>query len=536
MNYTKSATKYFMLIFLLTFSIINNCFAMKNLQSNLRKKPGFRLLDKVNLVRRVYKAISPSGRYIVPWWPCNRKVVVYDLEENQQICSYQHEQKVLCVAFSPSGTHIASGSYDGEIIVYDIKEKQQICSCQHLDKVNCIAFSFSGKYIVSGIEDEEVIVYDIKKKQKICSYQQEGSVWRIAFGTSDRYIAFTSSGLRGKKVIVYDIKKKQQICSYKYSDSFIGCVTFSPSDRHIAFVTDNKKVVVYDIEKKQKICSYQHDGYVSCISFSPSGKYVASGSKDDKVVVYDIEKRRQVCSYKHGDEYDIYSEVGRVVFNPSGKLVASGSTGFRGKKVVVYDVENQERVCSYSHNNWVMCIVFSFSGKYIASGSKDKRVIVYDIGKKQQICSYQHDTQINCVAFSPSDKQFMSVDWGGQVQVWRKPEDSQTKEQKVFTQKRKPILQRIKKFWPMQKKVQTKEAGKKNIQNLEHSLRGVIVNLVDPNPHAGLKKPSFLVQFDTEKKLTVCNAIPRVMSKLKKNMNVVINPKTMTIIGHVKQK
>ena len=65
-----------------------------------------------------------------------------------------------CVASSPDGTKIASGSLDKTIRVWNAKSgKTIIVLVGHDATVNCLSFSADGKYIFSGSLDGTIRIW-----------------------------------------------------------------------------------------------------------------------------------------------------------------------------------------------------------------------------------------------------------------------------------------------------------------------------------------------------------------------------------------
>ena len=72
-----------------------------------------------------------------------------------------HTDKVLCVAFSPDGKRIVSGSSDGTLKIWDAESAEQLQTLTgHTSKVLSVAFSPDGKRIVSGSRDRTLKVWD----------------------------------------------------------------------------------------------------------------------------------------------------------------------------------------------------------------------------------------------------------------------------------------------------------------------------------------------------------------------------------------
>ena len=74
-----------------------------------------------------------------------------------------HSSPVVSVAFSPDGSHIASGSSDKTVRIWDAKTGVHLTTLKgHSDFVRSVAFSPDGNHIASGSEDRTVQIWDAK--------------------------------------------------------------------------------------------------------------------------------------------------------------------------------------------------------------------------------------------------------------------------------------------------------------------------------------------------------------------------------------
>src|SRR5437870_5633450 len=65
-----------------------------------------------------------------------------------------HEDEVICVALSPSGKYIATGSWDHNINLYSTDSFKLIRTLKgHATVVNSLAFNKDSKYLVSTSND-----------------------------------------------------------------------------------------------------------------------------------------------------------------------------------------------------------------------------------------------------------------------------------------------------------------------------------------------------------------------------------------------
>ena len=65
------------------------------------------------------------ARYCYGTWPSGQEVA-----SGQQIAVLDHPDWVLSVSFSPDGTTLASGSFDGAVRLWDVASGQQIAALE----------------------------------------------------------------------------------------------------------------------------------------------------------------------------------------------------------------------------------------------------------------------------------------------------------------------------------------------------------------------------------------------------------------------
>jgi len=303
------------------------------------------------------------------------------------LCTYRsHNRLVLAVAWSPDGTHIASGSSDGMIHVWNAETGQ--CTFTYCDPFKWYAWSWSlawspdGTYMVSGSDDTSV------------------HVWRV--GNTE-----TAAAL-------------DHVYTYHGHANWVNAVAWSPDSTRIASGSDDMTVHVWQMRqerwaaKPDQVDIYRgHSRWVEAVAWSPDGNFIASGGNDGTVQVWNAATKDTVLIYRS----HIFG-VNALAWSPDSIRIASCSWD---NTVHVWDVETGNTLFTYrGHDFAVNALAWSPDGTRIASASKDKTVKVWDAAIGNTLFTYRgHSSWVYAVAWSPDGTRIASAGNDKIVQIWQ---------------------------------------------------------------------------------------------------------------------
>jgi WD40 repeat protein/serine/threonine protein kinase len=285
-------------------------------------------------------AVSPDGRQIAVAGD-GGNIAIHDAVTRQvvrQLRSHRAtdlDMTVWSVAYSPDGTHLASGGADGAVIEWDLKT----CVAEFRREADdhhalTVAFRPDGRQLVAGGEAPHYL-----------------TVWDIDSGASGR-------NLTGHLLPVYS-------------------ASYSPDGRRLATASFDMTIRLWDGRTSAPLQTLGpaqggHRSRVRAVAFRPNGKLLASVGIDQDLKLWDTTSWKVVRT--------IHGEVGPlhcVAFSPDGRLVAAG--GF-GQVVKLWEVDSgSERFALRGHTGEVNALAFTPDGQQLVTGSSDQTVKIWDV-------------------------------------------------------------------------------------------------------------------------------------------------------------
>ncbi len=353
----------------------------------------------------------------------SKTVKVWDVTTGKVVKTLKgHTQVVQGVAFSPDGTRLLSGSCEGnphylgkagEVKVWDVETEVEVLNLEEGDHSGwCVAFSPDGNRLVSGSEDDSIRIWDASNGKLSRTLKKAGGVRAVGFNRDGRRLVSSGDDRRAR---VWDPATGKELLVLPEHNDCVSCVAVSPDDQMIATADSSGPVRLWNATTgEQRYPSPGNDGTIHEVALTPDGRLLASACADRNLLLWHITGPKPARGALLRGHPNL---VRSVAFSPDGKRLISGSYDRTAR---IWDAASGKPLFPLEgHAAVVTSVAFSSDGQQVATGSDDKTVKVWDAatGKELYACS-GHTARVERVAFSADGKWLASASSDRTVRLW----------------------------------------------------------------------------------------------------------------------
>lgn len=358
--------------------------AESSLQDALTGDPVEASLNALQQLRN----ISPEHARAVP--PLETALWQAHANTRLQTVLAGHTDEVRSVSFSPDGSLVASGSYDGRALIYNSVSSQLLheIRADEADRTRVLSVSFTpdGKYLatgtwsyINGKRVGRVRLWDTRTG-KLSQEFFAGPDAKPAHDGPVRSISFSRSGDRmvtssyDNTARVWDVKTGELL------DTFAKHITdggyqvdvydaaFDPTnEERIASVGNDGIVRVWQTNGHDLSHTEMrgHEDRISSVMFSPDGELVLTASDDDTLRLWKWKERTQIGWPVQAHTANIW----RAIFDDTGKRLFSGSWD---RTLAIWSARTLNELARLrGHQGPVRFLDYDPTQQLLASGSTD---------------------------------------------------------------------------------------------------------------------------------------------------------------------
>jgi len=263
---------------------------------NLKKRKLFGLTLTCGHDDRVVSvAFSHDGSLLATASRSDRVINIWDTGTWRVRHSLKCGHDIWSVAMSPNGKTLAvsGGSLLGDSGVIELWDtgsglRKQVLNA-HQGPVWCVAFSPRGDMLASGSRDETVKLWDMATLQATATLPDySDSTNSLAFDPQGAQLAYTSGRVAtiegAGSVRIWDIRRGEERNIIKGHTKSITCLAWSPDGMTLATGSRDHTVKLWDPNTGQeRITLIGHMMPINCLAFSINGKTLATAGGDGMV-------------------------------------------------------------------------------------------------------------------------------------------------------------------------------------------------------------------------------------------------------------
>lgn len=287
-----------------------------------------------------------------------------------------HTGYVTGLAFDPRGTVLASSSLDMSAKLWDMTTFTCTKTLRgHEHTISAIKFSLSGDHVFTCSRDATIKMWEVSTGYCTRTFNGHGDwVKTIAVSLDGNHIA---SGSSDQSIIVWQISTAQPLQTLRGHEHVIESVAFGKKPHEITN-TSSSTAAGGTSSNEQQVCheNAPHVGVIAmlthvCLCTQEDFSYLASASRDRTVKLWDALKGICLMTFTAHENW-----VRCVLFHPSGKYLISCSDD---KSIRVLDIKEQRclRTIPDAHEHFVTSMAMSNKYPVLVSGSVDKKLCVW---------------------------------------------------------------------------------------------------------------------------------------------------------------
>jgi WD40 repeat protein len=292
------------------------------------------------------------------------------LREAPRENSHGHGGEVFALAFTPDGTHVLSGGWDGRLSLWDVETGEAVAGLSTGAKpVSACAVSPDGKQWLSGTLEGVLGFWDAgdhHSLRKQVAHTRPISSIRFS---EDRKTLVTASWDR--RITLWNLEKDRETTPLAGHDDIVSGCCFTPDGSKLVSWSHDATIRFWQVSPPLDVSTLRgHRDRVTAAALSPDGRWLVSGSRDGEIKLWDLTTQQPVATGQTS------AEVKALAFFLDGESLLSVDLAGR---LALYGLPDLRGVESLATALAVHCAELDPSNSRVVLGCGDGRVRFVDV-------------------------------------------------------------------------------------------------------------------------------------------------------------
>jgi WD40 repeat protein len=284
----------------------------------------------------------------------------------------------------------------------------------HTSAVKCLAISPDGSLLVSGSDDQTIKVWDIATGRLLRTLTGHTSSINALVISPDGKTLVSAGADRTIKI--WDLATGQELRTLTGHTSYINALVISPDGQTLVSGSADQTIKVWSLTTGQELHTLTgHTSYVNALVISPDGQLLASGSADQTIKIWNLATGQELRTLRGHTSY-----VNALVISPDGQTLISASAD---QTIKVWNLATGEELRTLKgHTSFVEAIAISPDGQTLVSGSADQTVKIWNLATgevRHTLTGF--GMRIKHFVISPDWQLLASGSYSKTIKIWRLP-------------------------------------------------------------------------------------------------------------------
>lgn len=323
-----------------------------------------------------------------------------------------HDDMLICIEWSPDGTHIASGGYSGDIHISDAQSGELRQTLKgHGSYVYAVRWNKTGNRLVSCGYDGTIRIWDVNTGQVIRQIDiPEAYVYGVDWDPAGERIASTE---RDGPVRIWNAETGEELASFHIDVELLAMIAWHPQEDRIAVSGLSQNVYVLDAATGAVAEILQHpaDAYVYGLDWSPDGERLVTGDFSGNCCIWQPGVSELIATIEQR------TQARSVAWSPNGRWLAIARPN---SGVAIIDAETHEELLLLRGDpGYLQSVGWSHDSRRLASTEMDGSIRIWDVSDPESVPEFVTGSHaVTASDWGADSRYFYTGDDDGRVRGW----------------------------------------------------------------------------------------------------------------------
>lgn len=332
-----------------------------------------------------------------------------------------HTARIGSLIFSPDGTLLASGSWDGTVKLWELASGRLLWTGRHTSQVNRVVFSPSGTLLASGGDDATLRLWAVGSGMELQTLAHPEPISVLAWSPAEKLLA---SGDRVGTIRLWEIAQGSALCVQEQQghSAWIEGLSFAPDGRTLASASYDRTVKLWTLVPWQAHNTLAIQGWMRRVVWSPDGRILATCSFDRIIRLWDGETYRFLLALQRHT-----AAVYDLTFTADGSCLLSVS---EDGTLCVWEVATWQCIqVMRGYTGTLYDVDWNSDQSRVASMGSDGVINVYSVADGTLHCALSSNTNIMVgLSWSADDRWLATSKMGNMIALWDMQSGEQSRE------------------------------------------------------------------------------------------------------------